>query len=453
VLHDELPADKNPGFRLTPEKAKILADLNRLVKIIEPSDSLIVVLNGHGVHFKGDKTSYFCPVDAVLGNKQNLIPMDGDGGLYPLLEKCAAKSKLLVAGMCRNDPKTFAADSQAAEQIDLSIPETPPAGIAALYSCEAGQKTYFDPKSGSYFFKHLSAAWRGDYSGADELTLDAVFGSVRSRTKKDVFDVSGGLKEQVPEVRRRYDGNWTIPKKARTGDKPGEERDFEIAAGAKMKFCWIPPGKETLGSPAKEKGRTADEAEHPFETRGFWLGKYEVTQKEWALVMGSNPSQFKGDGLPAEHVSWDDCQAFVGKCGVAGMTVTLPHEDAWEYACRGGRGNKQAFHWGNSLNGDKANCNGSSPYVTTIKGDYTKKTTAVGHYEGKAPHPWGLCDMHGNVWEWCENLYSAGGVDRVNRGGSWDFVPESCRSAKRYGNHPTFRNAPIGFRIAMSPVK
>ncbi len=123
MLHDELPTAQNPGFRFVPKKAEIMAELALLLKFVEPDDSVIVALNGHGVHLKGDKTSHFCPLNADLGRKTNLLPMDGPDGLYPLLEKCQAKSKLLIAGMCRNDPKEFPADSQAAESIDLSAPE------------------------------------------------------------------------------------------------------------------------------------------------------------------------------------------------------------------------------------------------------------------------------------------------------------------------------------------
>ncbi len=260
LLHDELPAAQNPGLRFVPKQKEIMAELDHLLNVLTPEDSVIVVLNGHGVHFKDAKTSHFCPLDADVNTKANLLPVDGAGGLYPLLDKCKANSKLLIAGMCRNDPKDFPADAQAAVQIDLGAPETPPAGIAALYSCEAGQKTYFDKEKGSYFFTHLSAAWRGEYAGGDDLTLDAVFASVRAKTKKDVFDAYSGLREQAPEVRRKYDGTWNIPKAAvarptpkvlvanptpaplvTAGDpSPAEERVFQVAKGVPMKFCWIP---------------------------------------------------------------------------------------------------------------------------------------------------------------------------------------------------------------------
>ena len=225
---------------------------------------------------------------------------------------------------------------------------------------------------------------------------------------------------------------------------------FEIAKGVPMHFCWIPAGKARLGSPWREAKRSSAEKAHAYETQGFWLGKYPVTQAQWKLVMGKNPSRFKGAKLPVERVSWDDCQTFIKKCGVAFLQLRLPHEDEWEYACRGGLGNKQAFYWGDSLNGDKANCDGNFPYGTATKGAYMEKTTEVGSYESKAKHPWGLCDMSGNVWGWCDNLYSKESTSRVLRGGSWDCLPYGCRAADRIDFSPDVRRSNFGFRVCLA---
>ncbi len=228
----------------------------------------------------------------------------------------------------------------------------------------------------------------------------------------------------------------------------GEEREFEIFNSVKMKFCWIPAGKAMLGSPESRKGRCRDEAEHEFETNGFWLGKYQVTQAQWEAVMGNNPSYFKGANLPVEQVSWDNCQEFIKKCKLAGVKVRLPHEDQWEYACQSGRGNMQPFYWGDTLNGDKANCKGIVPYGTDKKGAYKEKTTEVGGYEKEAPHPWNLCDMHGNVWEWCDNLYmKEEELHIVVRGGGWGNDSEDCRSSVRIGVTPNFCGYSLGFRL------
>ncbi len=227
----------------------------------------------------------------------------------------------------------------------------------------------------------------------------------------------------------------------------GEERELKIFDSVKMKFCWIPAGKTTLGSPATEKERIYDEIEHKFETNGFWMAKYPVTQTQWQSVMGNNPSCFLGTSLPVECVRWNDCQDFIKKCSVNGLRAQLPHENQWEYACRGGEGNKQAFYWGNELNGDKANCDGNYPCGTDKKGKYLEKTTEVGSYEKLAPHPWGLCDMSGNVQEWCENLYTKEGSFRVIRGGGWYSSSRSCRSSCRYGFDAMYHSNNIGFRL------
>lgn len=170
--------------------------------------------------------------------------------------------------------------------------------------------------------------------------------------------------------------------------------------------------------------------------------------------MGNNPSVFKGDDLPVEHVSWNDCQNFCRKCTLLGLPVQLPTEAQWEYACRAG--STTAYFWGNALNGDKANCNGNLPYGTTTKGIFLGKTAPVGSY---APNAWGLYDMHGNVYEWCQDWsgsYPTGSVidpvgssndaNRAFRGGGWWNGANSCRSASRVPLGLDFKIKFLGFR-------
>ncbi len=243
----------------------------------------------------------------------------------------------------------------------------------------------------------------------------------------------------------------------------GEEREIEIFSDIKMKFCWIPAGEAQLGSPKEEQDyvtKTFYDDERPefldtetesargkFKTQGFWMGKYEVTQIQWEAVTGKNPSHFKGENLPVENVSWDDCQDFINKCNASGLRPQLPHEDQWEYACRGGKGNKQAFYWGNELNGDKANCIGTVPYGNDKKGRYLGKTTEVGSYEKASPHPWGLCDVHGNVWEWCDNWYVGGNLHRAIRGGCCFSDSWGCRSSYRHRAIQKEYYCFLGFRL------
>jgi len=136
---------------------------------------------------------------------------------------------------------------------------------------------------------------------------------------------------------------------------------------------------------------------------------------------------------------------------VKGQKVKLPHENEWEYACRGGKGNGRAFYWGDVLNGAEANHDGNFPYGKVTKGDFKKMTTPVGAYKDTVPHPWGLCDMSGNVYEWCENLYTTTDSARVFRGGVWGNNAGRCRSAYRNGFNPAIRTLIIGFRLALVP--
>ena len=240
------------------------------------------------------------------------------------------------------------------------------------------------------------------------------------------------------------------------GPKAGEVRTIMLPGGAEMEMVWCPPGSFMMGSPETEDDRGSNETWHRVAlTQGFWMGKYEVTQAQWESVMGKNPSRFKGADRPVEWVSWDDCQAFIRKVNSSGqVTVALPTEAQWEYACRAGT--TTPFSFGQSLNGDGANCDGNYPYGTTVKGAHRKETASVGSY---APNAWGLYDMHGNVLEWCMDRYgkydddamnplgSVSGVYRVARGGCWDNPALLCRSSNRSRYVPALRDFYLGFRL------
>ncbi len=243
--------------------------------------------------------------------------------------------------------------------------------------------------------------------------------------------------------------------------RPADEcKTIALPGGAEMELVWCPPGEFMMGSQTGEEGRFDNEAQHRVQlTDGFWMGKHPVTQLQWQSVMGSNPSKFRGDDLPVETVSWDDCQDFVARVNAAlGCGARLPTEAEWEYACRAGT--TTAYSWGNALNGDMANCNGTHPCGTAGKGTYLAETTSVGKY---GANPWGLCDMHGNVWEWCADWFDeyptgsmadpkgpASGDKRVLRGGGWDNYAQYCRSAYRDCDVPSCRYGGYGFRLCCS---
>ena len=266
------------------------------------------------------------------------------------------------------------------------------------------------------------------------------------------------LQAKLEEVRKKREDAERRAREIR--EAAARTKTFVLPGGATMEMLWCPPGEFMMGSPETEEGREDDESLHRVRlTKGFWLGKYPVTQKQWESVMGNNPSHSKGDNLPVEQVSWNDCQGFISKVNaLLSCCARLPTEAEWEYACRAGT--TTAYFWGNALNGDKANCNGNYPCGTKTTGQYLYKTTPVGHYGVNA---WGFADMHGNVWEWCADSYGdypsgnatdptgpASGGNRVMRGGSWISYARGCRSASRDGRYPSLRNDDCGFRLCCS---
>jgi formylglycine-generating enzyme required for sulfatase activity len=258
---------------------------------------------------------------------------------------------------------------------------------------------------------------------------------------------------------------------------------LDLGGGVKLELVLIQPGTFRMGSPEGEKERNPFERDFDAEqrheveiTRPFYLGKYPVTQEQYQALTGKNPSHFSrgGDGkdrvkgladrdlrrLPVEGIHWDDAQAF---CRLlrrkTGKDCRLPTEAEWEYACRAGT--STPFHFGASLNGEQANCDGRSPYGTDRKGPYLGRTTPVGSYP---PNAFGLFDMHGNVWQWCQDYYGPygdlgkkdplrGEKDKqerhVLRGGSWYTRAMRCRAAARLPDAPDCRDD-LGFRVALS---
>jgi serine/threonine-protein kinase len=166
-----------------------------------------------------------------------------------------------------------------------------------------------------------------------------------------------------------------------------------------MEMVYVPAGSFIMGS---ENGDSDEKPMHRVTiSSGFYMGRYEVTQAQWQAVMGTNPSDFKGcDNCPVEQVSWDDAQEFIRQMNARGdgYTYRLPTEAEWEYACRAGT--TTAFAYGDLLSSEQANFDGKHPYGGASKGVYRQKTTLVGSFQ---PNAFGLYDMHGNVWEWCQD--------------------------------------------------
>jgi len=282
-------------------------------------------------------------------------------------------------------------------------------------------------------------------------------------------------------------------------DRYGLFVEVEIE-GVAFVMRWIPPGEFLMGSPEDEPERSGDE-ESQYRVRfeqGFWLAETACTQALWRAVMGKNPSRFKGEENPVENVSWNDVKQFFDRINAwyPGLELRLPWESEWEYGCRAGT--TTPFWFGMDLATDKANYNGNYPYANGAQGAYRKRTLPARYFR---PNPWGLYQVHGNVWEWCNNdlfnqtlpLYEPlkrverlimkhlkirekseynwygpyeGGIlvdgqpwlphenwDKpVIRGGSWINFGRRLRSADRAYSGRDFRGGHLGFRFARDPV-
>ncbi|MBD2136446.1 formylglycine-generating enzyme family protein [Anabaena sp. FACHB-1237] len=230
-----------------------------------------------------------------------------------------------------------------------------------------------------------------------------------------------------------------------------------------LEMVEIPGGSFNMGSPESEKGWNNNESpQHEVNVPAFAMGKFAVTQEQYQQVMGENPSGFKGAKRPVETVSWNDADKFCKKLNQitqkTGRSYRLPSEAEWEYACRAGT--TTPFHFGETITSDLANYDGTVTYASEAQGIYRKQTTDVGSF---APNSFGLYDMHGNVWEWCQDnwhdnyknapkngsAWTSQSDDRqVLRGGSWFSLPDNCRSAIRsnYFNRDN-RSIDFGFRV------
>ena len=237
--------------------------------------------------------------------------------------------------------------------------------------------------------------------------------------------------------------------------------------GVRTIFRWILPGKFWMGSPENEDGRADWEDRHQVTiSRGFWLGETVVTQALWQAVQGENLSHFKGGNLPVEQVSWDDVQAFIEEFNRfhPALKTRLPWEAEWEYACRAG--SETAFHFGNELSLDKVNYRGVWEWKSLNEWgkDAHRSTAKVKSYPC---NDWGLYEMHGNVWEWCADVWQkhlgtqaqtdpwlrqdspVSGAVHVLRGGSWSELGWFVRSAYRHRGATDLRSSHFGFRLVL----
>jgi len=247
--------------------------------------------------------------------------------------------------------------------------------------------------------------------------------------------------------------------------KTGDSMSVDLGGGVKLDLVWISPGEFVMGSPPDEIGRDGGETQHRVcITQGFWMAKFPVTQRQYHQLIGENPARFKevGPDAPVETVDWNQARAFCVRLTshlsgeVVGLTARLPTEAEWEYACRAGT--KTALPNGKPLTSVTGGCANLDAVAW-----YDRNGGNTVHPVGqKKANTWGLHDMLGNVWEWCEDwygMYSSGsatdptgtpsGTIRVFRGGSWNDVARFCRSADRGRLASGFRSSYLGFRVVV----
>jgi formylglycine-generating enzyme required for sulfatase activity len=463
-----------------PTAANIRAALKELLKGKNSGDTVLLALAGHGVQLevkdpdgKADSRTwtFFCPKDADLtdvsyrnGHSDTLLNLDD---LFQTLGDSNPGVKLVLVDACRSQ---FKVKGNRRSLADGRV--TVPDGVLALFSCGKRQFSYESHKlrHGVFFYFVLEALRGKAKNDEGEVTWDRLSEYVRKQVPRSVDRLAAGAK-QTPALAGYHEGESPILVAREKGAVA--KADKEITNSIGMKLVRIPSGTFTMGSPKDEAGRKSDEDEHTVEiTRPFYLGECEVTQAQYAKVMGSNPSYFSRDGagkkdvekldtgaFPVDSVSWEDAVAFCKNLSElpaekkAARRYRLPTEAEWEYACRGGARESTVFHFGNSLTARQAN------FARRLG-----RTAAVGS-SGK-PNAFGLSDLHGNVAEWCADHYDrdyyrtspkkdpagpALGERRVVRGGSWQSPLKECRCAARQGFDPSVRNVGFGFRVVCVP--
>ncbi|MGJ3252713.1 MAG: SAV_2336 N-terminal domain-related protein [Elainellaceae cyanobacterium] len=285
------------------------------------------------------------------------------------------------------------------------------------------------------------------------------------------FETATIAKENRSSTSRQ---DWTIQRRQAATWGYTETLTTEMGEDIGLDMIAIPGGSFMMGAPTTEpESLDSERPQHEVTLQPFYMGRYPVTQAQWRIVAGypeversldPDPSNFKGDNRPVEQVSWDDAQEFCKRLSAAtGQEYRLPSEAEWEYACRAGT--ETPFYFGETITSELASYDGQSTYNDGPKGKNRRKTTEVGNFPS---NDWGLHDMHGNVWEWCEDDWHSNygrapadgsawveadrkGTGRLLRGGSWYDFPGICRSAFRdYGSRDT-RYFGFGFRVCCVP--
>jgi formylglycine-generating enzyme required for sulfatase activity len=494
--------------RFLPIARNIRKQLDLLLGEIGAEDSLLVAFSGHGVQFAGEDDSFFCPADAELTDRTTLIAL---GEVYQALSQCKAAVKVLLVDACRNDPVSTLAKSRQVvklETVEKLVRPDPPGGIAALFSCSRGQQSFEHPelKHGIFFnFVINGLSGQADYDEDQEVSLaELELYAVKEvqRFARNKLDVA-----QTPERQGVARGLLNLarinpaapPPLPIAPVTPGQVIENSLG----MKLVCIAAGDFRMGSTAADVShmqrldskftKQYAEVELPQHavriTRPFLMGVYEVTKGQFARFVqeqgyrtdAEQPGPDAGgfgyspqgkpegpkpqyswrntgfayhDDHPVVNVSFNDAIAFCNWLSAKEKReYHLPTEAQWEYACRAGT---QTLYYHDD---DPESLHLVANVAAKGKKTFTEP---VGQYRLNA---FGLHDMHGNVQEWCADVFSASyykqspavdppgpgtGLQRVVRGGNFEIAPGYCRSANRIGRGPSGRHYALGFRVAVT---
>ncbi|MBI2947870.1 MAG: formylglycine-generating enzyme family protein [Verrucomicrobia bacterium] len=309
-------------------------------------------------------------------------------------------------------------------------------------------------------------SWQGILR-SEEISLELDLG-LRVQIYQGRISLIDGRPEALADLRTGRDAFHRVPEISSGSPQTASSgRSSQDRARDRDGLVWISPGTFLMGSPPDEADRGLDEGPQVkiAIAHGYWIGKCEVTQAQYRDVMGINPSHFTGDASrPVEKVSWQEALEYCARITALeqaagtlpeGFAFRLPTEAEWEYACRAGTASR--FSYGDDLGYSQL---GSHAWFT---GNSSSTTNPVGT---RRPNPWGLHDMHGNVWEWCLDHWASAGPNegslesrneqgslRTARGGSWLYDGRFCRSANRDDYFKSSRCSDLGFRVVLAPLR
>ena len=431
---------------------------------------VLIGLFGHGVQYNED--AYFCPWDTTIRVVKDsagrvLLEKNGQEMLEPdpvslismkqlldALNACGADNRVIFADCCREDPSSArsAALGQRAFGSRVRTADLKE-GTAALFSCSQGERAFENAEWGHGALTRAFLDYYDSMPADGDSLVSTLTGPLYRRVNTLVKDKQPGKSQKVNPI---TNGIVDLQLKPQNSSRPPR-----LTNSVGQELVLIPAGNFLMGSPEGEQGRFGDEGpQHRVEiSRPLYMGRNEVTQGQWKAVMGTEPWKGQsyvqaGDQNAASYISWDDATEFCRRLSQKeGKTYRLPTEAEWEYACRAGTTTR--FHFGDdeSLLGEYAWFGGNAD---SIGEDYAHR---VGQ---KKPNPFGLYDMHGNVWEWCGDWFGeypstplrdprgpGSGSSRVLRGGSWGFGPLHVRCAFRINGTPDYRYGSNGFRVVL----